>query len=78
MFSKEILSIVLKQALLLLDEDFTFSRNQIICIMRALQKQKESSRLANVKLNPTEIEQANLLRKSLAHHLSRSIIQHSS
>jgi len=76
--SSEILSIVLKQALLLLDEDFTFSRNQIICIMRALQKQKESSRLANVKLNPTEIEQANLLRKSLAHHLSRSIIQHSS
>lgn len=74
----EILSIVLKQALLLMDEDFTFSRNHIICIMRALQKQKESSRLRNVKLNPTEIEQANLLRKSLAHHLSRSIIQTSS
>ena len=34
----EILTIILKQALLLLDEDFTFTRNQIICIMRALQK----------------------------------------
>jgi len=76
--SSEILTIILKQALLLLDEDFTFTRNQIICIMRALQKQKESSRLRGVKLNPTEIEQGKLLSKSLARHLSRSIIKSSS
>jgi hypothetical protein len=37
-FILETLSLVLGQALVLLDHDFTFSRNHVICIMRALQK----------------------------------------
>jgi len=69
--TNETLSLVLGQALILLDHDFTFTRTHIICIMRALQKQKHRSS----SLTETQVEEGNLLRKALARHLTRSIIE---
>jgi len=66
-----ILSLVLRQAMVLLDHEVMFKQKQITTIMKALQR---LTYLQKVK-DEADVEQANLLRKSLGEHLTRIILK---
>jgi len=66
-----ILSLVLRQAMVLLDHEVMFKQKQITTIMKSLQR---LTYLQKIK-DEADVEQANLLRKSLAEHLTRIILK---
>lgn len=81
-----ILSLVLRQAMVLLDHEVMFKQKQITTIMKALQRviplliasfnliSPKLTYLQKVK-DEADVEQANLLRKSLGEHLTRIILK---